>query len=137
MELQKFGIKLYFQPNVNSPCRDFIPELHRWIQNDSILDHILIDVVDYSHIPDGPGIMLVAHEGHFSLDQENHKPGLLYMRKTSITGNFQDRFNTILSITIQAAQLLSNNTDKKLDIYDYLRIEISSKIKFSFLKKYL
>ena len=36
----------------------------------------LIDVADYSHVPDGPGVMLVAHEGFFSLDQENHQPGL-------------------------------------------------------------
>ena len=70
MDLQKFGIKLFLQPNGNYPYRDFIPELHRWIQNDSISEHMLIDVVDYSHIPDGPGIILVAHEGHFSIDQE-------------------------------------------------------------------
>ena len=112
MELQKFGIKLFFQQNGSYPYRDFIPELHRWIQNDLIPDHILIDVVDYSHIPDGPGIMLVTHEGHFTLDQEDHKPGILYMRKTDISGSFKDRFNRVLSITIQAAQLLSNNNHK-------------------------
>ena len=112
-DLQKFGIKLFFQPNGSYPYRDFIPELHRWIQNESISEHMLIDVVDYSHILDGPGIMLVAHEGHFSLDQENNKPGILYMRKTDISGSFQDRFNKVLSITIQAAQLLSNNNINK------------------------
>ena len=116
MNLQKFGIKLFFQPNGSFSYRDFIPELHQWIQNDSIDDHLLIDVVDYSHIPDGPGIMLVAHEGHFSLDQENFKPGLLYMRKKNISGSFKDRFNKVLSITIQSAQLLKNNNiNKKLD----------------------
>ena len=117
MELQKFGIKLFFQQNGSYPYRDFIPELHRWIQNDLIPDHILIDVVDYSHIPDGPGIMLVTHEGHFTLDQEDHKPGILYMRKTDISGSFKDRFNRVLSITIQAAQLLSNNNiEKELNV---------------------
>ena len=50
--------------------RDYIPLFHGWIQEKIIPDHLLIDVADYSHIPDGPGIMLIAHEGHFSLDQE-------------------------------------------------------------------
>ena len=54
MDIQKFGIKLFFQKNESYSYREFIPELHRWIQNDSIPDHMLIDVVDYSHIPDGP-----------------------------------------------------------------------------------
>ena len=115
MNLQKFGIKLFFQPNGSYSYRDFIPELHQWIQNDSIDDHLLIDVVDYSHIPDGPGIMLVAHEGHFSLDQEDLKPGLLYMRNKHISGSFKDRFNKVLSITIQTAQLLRNNNIEKAE----------------------
>ena len=116
MDLQKFGIKLYFQINGSDPSRNFIPELHRWIQNNSIPEHMLIDVVDYSHITDGPGIMLVAHEGHFSLDKEHQKPGILYMRKTDLSGSFKDRFNKVLSITIQAAQLLKNNNiEKELD----------------------
>ena len=119
MDIQKFGIKLFFQKNESYSYREFVPELHRWIQNDSISGHMLIDVVDYSHIPDGPGIILVAHEGHFSLDQENHKPGILYMRKTEISGSFKDRFNKVLSITIQTAQLLKNNNiNKKLDFYN-------------------
>ena len=76
MDLQKFGIKLFFKSNEGFPFRDFIPELHRWIQNDSISEHMLIDVVDYSHISDGPGIMLIAHEGHFSFDLENNQSGV-------------------------------------------------------------
>ena len=117
MDLQKFGIKLFFKPNGSYPYRKFIPELHRWIQKDSIPDHMLIDVVDYSHISDGPGIILVAHEGHFSLDQENYKPGILYMRKTDIRGSFEDRFNKVLSTTILVAQLLiKNNIGKGLAI---------------------
>ena len=116
MDLQKFGIKLFFQQNGSYPSRNFIPELHRWIQKDSVPDHMLIDVVDYSHISDGPGVMLIGYEGYFSLDQENNRPGILYMRKTDIGGSFKDRFNKVLSITIQAAQLLSNNNiEKEMD----------------------
>ena len=74
MDLQKFGIKLYLNANGSFDATDFIPVFHRWIQDKVVDDHLLIDVADYSHIPDGPGIMLVAHEGNISLDQKNHQP---------------------------------------------------------------
>tara|TARA_B100001123_G_C14779565_1_gene815995 strand:- start:68 stop:628 length:561 start_codon:yes stop_codon:yes gene_type:complete len=114
MDLHKFGIKLFFKPNGNYPSKDFIPVFHNWIQNESIQDHILIDVVDYSHIPDGPGIMLIAHEGHFSLDKENNQPGILYHRKTKIDGDFQQRFETVFKTTIQTAQLLQKNMNGEI-----------------------
>ena len=109
MELQKFGIKFFFKPNDSYPSRDFIPEFHKWIQSSSVPEHMLIDVIDYSHIPDGPGIMLIAHEGHFSLDKENNQPGMLYMRRAELEGSFEDRFESVFSTSLHAAQMLINN----------------------------
>ena len=77
MDLQKFGIKLYLTTNGSFDSKDFIPVFHNWIQDKVVDDHLLIDVADYSHISDGPGVMLIAHEGHFSLDQENYQSGIL------------------------------------------------------------
>ena len=75
MQLQKFGVKLFINTNGSYESKDYIPVFHSWIQNNAVEDHLLIDVADYSHIQDGPGVMLVAHEGNFSLDQENQQPG--------------------------------------------------------------
>ena len=116
MQLQKFGVKLFLNTNGNYDSKDFIPVFHSWIQEQVVSDHLLIDVADYSHIPDGPGVMLIAHEGHFSLDQENHQPGIMYMRKTDIMGDFTERFKNVLEIVIQAANNLSdNNINKEVD----------------------
>ena len=109
MQLQKFGVKLFIKINGSYESKDFIPVFHSWIQDKVIEDHLLIDVADYSHIPDGPGVMLIAHEGHFSLDQEKHQPGIMYMRKAEIEGDFKERFNKILSTTIMAANRLRND----------------------------
>ena len=109
MELQKFGIKLFFKPNGSYPSKDFIPVFHNWIQTNSVPEHMLIDVIDYSHIPDGPGIMLIAHEGHFSLDKEKNMPGLLYLRKAKIDGDFQKRFEFVFATLLNTAKLLHNN----------------------------
>ena len=108
MKLHKFGIKLFLEVNRSYSPKEFIPVFHTWIQDELVEDHLLIDVADYSHIPDGPGVMLIAHEGHFSLDQEKYQPGIMYMRKTKIEGEFIERFNQVLSITIEAANRLRN-----------------------------
>ena len=116
MDLQKFGIKLYLTTHGSFDSKDFIPVFHNWIQDKVVDDHMLIDVADYSHIPDGPGVMLIAHEGHFSLDQENYQSGIMYMRKTEIEGDFIQRFNKVLTTTIEAAnRLAKNNINKDVD----------------------
>ena len=116
MDLQKFGVKLFFNTNGSYSSKDFVPIFHNWIQDKAIDDHLLIDVTDYSHIPDGPGVMLIAHEGNFSLDQESQQPGIMYMRKTEIAGSFTERFSTVLSTVIKAANCLNdNNISKQVD----------------------
>ena len=116
MQLQKFGVKLFINTNGSYESKDYIPVFHSWIQNNAVEDHLLIDVADYSHIQDGPGVMLVSHEGNFSLDQENQQPGIMYMRKTNIQGDFKGRFINVLSTAIQAANNLSdNNINKEVD----------------------
>ncbi len=117
MDLQKFGVKLFFNTNGSYSSKDFVPVFHNWIQDKAIDDHLLIDVTDYSHILDGPGVMLIAHEGNFSLDQESQQPGIMYMRKTDISGSFTERFNKVLSTVIKAANRLSDkDVSKQVDI---------------------
>jgi hypothetical protein len=87
MELYKLGIKI-FVTNPNAvDIRDFIPVFHSWIQEQKIEGHLLIDVHDYSHVQNGPGILLVAHEGNFSLDQAEGRLGLVYYRKQPVAGD--------------------------------------------------
>ena len=81
MDLQKLGIK-FFMTNPNAvPVLDFIPVFQKWIQGQVIPNHMLIDIHNYSHIHNGPGILLVAHEGNFSIDMADARTGLLYYRK--------------------------------------------------------
>ena len=113
MNLQKFGVKLFLNTNGSYSSKDFVPVFHNWIQKKAIDNHLLIDVADYSHILDGPGVMLIAHEGNFSLDQESQHPGIMYMRKTEIAGCFTERFNTVLSTVVKAANRLNDNNIRK------------------------
>jgi len=87
----------------------FIPVFHEWIQKDKISNHVMVDVADYKHIPDGPGIMLIAHEGNFSIDLEDGEAGLLYTRKQPLKDDITNNIHAITSILDYACELLENN----------------------------
>src|SRR5688572_7795266 len=75
MELQKLNVKLFVeQPNA-IPLADFIEIFHSWIQ---ATDGVYHDVADYSHMQAGPGIVLVAHDAHVSIDESGNRRGLVF-----------------------------------------------------------
>lgn len=109
MELQRFGIKLYLKESNDFDPKDIIPVFHQWIQNTSIPDHLLIDVTDYRHVPYGPAVILVAHEGNYSVDNSARRWGLIYTRKQPLTGTFEERFQAALRAVLYAADLLEKS----------------------------
>jgi len=57
-----------------------IPVFHRWIREQT-LSELMIDVADYSHVPEGPGVVLIGHASDYYFDHGEGRPGLLYSRK--------------------------------------------------------
>jgi len=106
MELQRIGIKLFADSSAPEPVpvREFIPVFHSWIQKQAIENHLLIDVHNYSHIHNGPGILLVAQEGNFSIDMADGRMGLLYYRKKS-----GDDIAAVLKTALAACKLLESD----------------------------
>src|SRR5215468_8447482 len=86
MEIHRLGIKFFAADPASIRLEDFIPLFHGWIQRQAVPKHLLIDVHDYSHIQGGPGILLVGHEGNFSMDMADGKSGLFYYRKQPLDG---------------------------------------------------
>jgi hypothetical protein len=106
MEIQRLGIKIFATEPASVPLSDFIPVFHTWIQKRIIPNHLLIDIHDYSHINRGPGILLVAHEGNFSVDMADDRMGLVYYRKQPLEGSPESRFATIVKTALAACRLL-------------------------------
>ena len=71
----------------------FIPVFHRWIQERRV-EGLAIDVADYRHVPEGPGVLLVGHEADYVLDLAEGPPGLLYSRKRGTGGPLETRLRT-------------------------------------------
>lgn len=110
MDLHKFGIKFFAQGADRIDILKVIPIYHRWIQQ-SALEDLLIDVADYSHVPSGPGVMLIAHEGNYALDETGHERGVVYYSKQKLSGDLSERFAHVAHRALQAADLMAADAE--------------------------
>ncbi len=105
MSVQHFRVKV-FAPEAPKDLASAIPVFHRWIQQDAVAGHLLIDVADYQQVPQGPGIMLIANEAFFGLDQSRGRLGLLYNRRTVLEGTVEERLRQAVEAALSACSLL-------------------------------
>jgi hypothetical protein len=108
--LQRVGVKVFCEEAPGVDLAEFIPVFHRWIQAKA-LPELLIDVADYSHVPDGPGIVLVAHEGIFGIDETGGRRGLAYCRRQPSGGTLADRLAAVTKSALTVCQHLAAEAD--------------------------
>ena len=106
--LQRFGLKLFLKPDTGLDPRAFVTVFHRWIQTGAV-NGLLIDVADYTHLPTGPSVLLVGHEGNYALDCRGGRPGLYYYRKQRADGLLRDRFAALSRILLSASHKLETD----------------------------
>ena len=112
MDSSKLSLKFFLQPASQFDQKTVVPVFHQWIQNHSVDGHLLIDVADYHHVKNGPGTVLVAHEGNYSTDLGiGGAPGLLYTRKQPIDGDFAARLRQTFRHTLAAAAKLEQASE--------------------------
>ena len=105
MELQHINVKIYVDGDLAIDPAAFIDVFHEWVREHT-LDELLIDVADYRHVPAGPGVMLIGHEGDYSMDNAGDRWGLRYNRKAAVDGSNDDRLRQALCSAVRACQLL-------------------------------
>jgi hypothetical protein len=109
MESHKLAIKLFAregQDLIAFSGEAILPVFHSWIQSHAMNDHLLIDVADYAHVPDGPGTVLVSLEANLFTDRAQGRLGLLYVRKQPLPGDFGQRLRTVLAAVLASAARL-------------------------------
>jgi hypothetical protein len=104
VDAQRIVVKVYLEDKAVAP-HDFIPVFHRWIQTRA-LDEVLIDVADYSHVHDGPGVLLICHEANYAIDVIDGRPGLVYARKREVTGSWKERVRSSIRAALTACRKL-------------------------------
>ncbi len=83
-----------------------IPVFHRWIREGERLDGLTIDVADYHHVPDGPGVMLIGHEWDRALDFAGGRLGVLSVSKRGLDGDLDSRVAAVAADALHLAALL-------------------------------
>ena len=108
MNAHKLCVKFFLQDPAALHGVAMVPVFQSWIQMQSAEGHLLIDVADYDHVPDGPGTVLVSHEANFATDSIGGRPGLLYQRKQPIDGaaTMAARWTAVLRHALAAAERL-------------------------------
>jgi hypothetical protein len=105
MQLQHVNIKLFVQEAGEPHLEPLIPVFHSWIENQNG-DELLIDVADYSHVPAGPGVVLIGHEGNYSVDNTANRLGVRYNRKAAVDGSNQERLAQAARAALHACRRL-------------------------------
>lgn len=105
MNIQHVNVKFYLENPEAIHLADFAAVFNTWIQRQR-LEELLIDVADYLHVHNGPGIMLIGHEADYSLDQRAGRLGLLYNRKEQLEGTTQEKLVQAANAALTSAQIL-------------------------------
>ena len=111
MNSPKYDLKIFLDAASQVDLAEFIPVFHGWIQAQTLAE-LLIDVADYRHVHHGPGVVLIAHDAHYAMDEAEGRPGLLYSRRRethlsrSVPQSLEARLRSVLHCTLTACQRL-------------------------------
>jgi hypothetical protein len=105
LQLQRFCVKFFARPPVDLDGDEFIGIFHEWIRR-RVLPGIPIDVTDYRHVPEGPGVVLITHDANIAMDRADGRLGLLYQRKTAQPGTLSERVLAAVAEALTACRRL-------------------------------
>lgn len=130
MTPRRIAVKLFASPDPGAEIDldPFIPMFHRFIQQSS-LEGLLLDVADYIHVPNGPGVVLIGHDVDYGIDSTEGRTGLLVTRKRTGDQPFAEVLrDTLRKALIAVREIESDGTGKisfatgalKIDVVDRL-----------------
>ena len=108
-EPQRIGVKVFVEDQETFDRARMIDVFHRWIQEDR-LPGTLVDVHDYTHVSEGPGVLLIAHEWHLRTDEAGGRIGLEYELKREGSGTLAERLRKAVLSVLEAAAALEQDT---------------------------
>jgi hypothetical protein len=106
MDAQRLQLKIFATPDSARAIEleSFIGVFHRWTK-EHVLPELLVDVANYAHVPEGPGVVLIGHGSDYFMDGGAGRLGLLHNRKRA---GFPpaERLADLARRTLNAAALL-------------------------------
>ena len=89
------------------------------------LDGLSIDVTDYRHVKNGPGVLLIGLEGDFGIETIDGCAGLKYTRKRALPNSLIDALLLVYRQLIEVCHVLRSDAPNSVHILDtHSRIEL-------------
>jgi len=107
MEIQHVNVKLMVSGATIADLEPLIPVFHRWIQG-QVFDELLLDIADYGHVPQGPGVVLIGYQADYGVDDTRGELGVRYNRKAPLDGTNQTRLKQAACCALKACQRLES-----------------------------
>jgi len=102
----KLMVSLRFPAGGDSLVSKVIATFHQWIASNA-LGEILVDVADYSHVPNGPGVVLIGCDYNYAVTQRGQQLELGCFCKRTAPGD-NPLLNTLRRL-LEARRLLQGS----------------------------
>lgn len=123
MHPKRIAVKFFSTaPEAGVDLDPFIPLFHRVIQQGAF-EGLLVDVADYIHVPNGPGVILVGHEVDYGIDSVGGRTGLLTTRKRAGDRPLEELLLDTLRRALGAAKWIEEDASVGLR-FDYGSFEV-------------
>jgi hypothetical protein len=131
MTAKRIAVKFYAQNPDVVDTHAFVAVFQRWIQEHTV-EGLLIDVADYKHVPNGPGVLLIAHEGDYSYHLGEGRAGVQYISKHPLSDTLETAVATVLRLTLEAAVALEKEASLNGLVFDFstVRIVLQDRLNF-------
>jgi rhodanese-related sulfurtransferase len=115
MTPKRISVKFFAGPDPEAAVdlEPFIPLFHRLIQQSSV-EGLLLDVANYIHVPNGPGIVLIGHDVDYGIDSTGGRTGLLTVRKRAGDQSFGDLLRDTLRKALIAVREIETDGSGKI-----------------------
>ena len=126
------SVKLFVDETSVVQPLELINVFQRWITDGALEDELMIDVANYEHVPQGPGIAIICDKAHYYFDVRGNRWGLRYRGRREARATGADAIADAFGRVLRAASLLESDpelegryrfrTDQiEFGIYDRLR----------------
>lgn len=115
---KRISIKFFAKNPEVVEIEAFTAILQRWIQ-DRALDGLLIDVVDYKHMYEGPGIILIGDLADYGMDSRDGRLGMMLTIKRHDQVTLTNLLQYAFPLILKAAKLMETEDAANGLVFDF------------------
>lgn len=101
--LQKIDVKIPLVVRAGVDSDPLLVVFGRWRLEEG---EEIVDVADYGHVPEGPGVILISHRWHFGIDWGGEGPGLRLSSRKGLKGSPEARFAAVIRTCMEKSRRL-------------------------------